>query len=315
MRPNPPRTLKDPPPTGVGPLAAIIPTKDRPRELKNLLVNLEQQTLKPAQVIIIDSGRGSLDALAAEHRILNITYRKYSPPSSARQRNEGLNHLAQAVNYVAFFDDDIILDLKAIENTVAFLDQASTEVAAVCLNLTNHPRLEFPELKRIPLVERLGLYSWRKGVVLRSGFQTLIGPVREPTEVAWFPSTAIVCRRKALPLQSFDPWFQAYSYLEDLDFSYRLGKANRLLVIPSATFFHLESPHGREKRFLFGQKEVLNRVYFVRKHKELSLWLCGLGLILKSAMNLFQFLSTGRIAFLFRSIGNQVGFMRFAFRI
>jgi len=294
-------------------LAVIIPTKDRPGDLKKLLANLGQQTLPPSQVIIIDSGRGISDSLPAEYTDLKMTYKKYSLPSSARQRNEGLKYLLPSISYVAFFDDDIVLDCTAIENVIAFFNQAPPDIAAVSLNLINHPKMEFSNLKGLPFVEQLALYSRRKGVILRSGFQTLIGHVNEPTLVSWFPSGAIVCRREALPIYPFDPWFQAYSYLEDLDFSYRLGKMRKLMVIPSAGFIHQESRIGKEKGFLFGQKEVFNRVYFVRKHEEFSEWRCVLGLVLKSGMNCFQFLATGRIAFISRAFGNLVGLARVMF--
>jgi GT2 family glycosyltransferase len=313
LLPNRTQPQNEPAPGTASRLAVIIPTRDRPRELKNLLTNLGQQTLPPSQVIVIDSGRGNPDSLRAEYPDLNMIYKKYFPPSAARQRNEGLKHVLSSIVYVGFFDDDIVPDCTAIEHVVAYLDQAIPDVAAVSLNLVNYPQMEFSNLKGLPFVERFALYSRRRGVVLRSGFQTLIGPVDEPVRVSWFPSAAIVCRREVLPPCPFDPWFQTYSYLEDLDFSYRLGRKRTLMVIPSARFIHLEPQTGKDKGFLFGKKEVLNRVHFVRKHKELSLWLCLLGLVLKAGMNLFQFLATGRVAFISRALGNLVGLTRIAF--
>jgi GT2 family glycosyltransferase len=294
-------------------LAVIIPTKDRPLELRNLLINLEQQSLLPEQVIIIDSGKGNSVSLATEHPKLNICYEIFYPPSAARQRNKGLKYLIPSIAYIAFFDDDIALDPSAIENAISFLEQAPPDVGAISLNLLNHPRPEFPLLKGLPIAEWLGLYSQQKGVVLRSGFQILIGTVKQPIQIELFPSGAFVCRREILSFIEFDPWFQAYSYLEDLDFSYRLGKRRKLMAIPSARFIHLESQSGKEKGFQFGQKEVLNRIYFVRKHQELSIWRCLFGLTLRAGMNLFQFTATGRVTFISRALGNFVGLARLVF--
>jgi hypothetical protein len=109
--------------------------------------------------------------------------------------------------------------------------------------------------------------------------------VSETVFVEWLPSGASVWRRGVFDSFRFDPWFDGYSYLEDLDFSYSVGKRYRLAIVAGAGFCHYPSASGRGAAYQFGKKEVQNRLYVVRKH-HLSLPRCYLGLFLRMLMTL-----------------------------
>jgi hypothetical protein len=171
----------------------------------------------------------------------------------------------------------------------------------------NPPPLFASRLKSLPLVSRLGLYGTRGGLVMRSGFQTVIGTVSETRYVQWLPSGAVVYPRRVLEEYSFDEWFRGYSYLEDLDFSYTLSKKLRLAIVADARFHHYPSTIGRVNPNSFGKSEVRNRLYFVRKHPELSLALCSIALSLRTLISLFLGVLKFQGAHFKRACGNIVG--------
>ena len=105
----------------------------------------------------------------------------------------------------------------------------------------------------------------------------------------------------------FDEWFRGYGYLEDLDFSYRVGKTFGLAVAPEALYRHYPAPLGRGSGRVFGTREVLNRLHFVRKHPELSLWRCYLVLMLRMLMSISAGIRGGRRYDLERAWGNALG--------
>ncbi len=65
----------------------------------------------------------------------------------------------------------------------------------------------------------------------------------------------------------FDEFFDGFSYLEDLDFSYTVGRRYRLAVVAGAGYAHHPPGRGDTFDFLhFGRIEIRNRIFFVRKH-------------------------------------------------
>lgn len=293
-------------------LAFIIATKDRPVEIRRLLESLRAQSRKPDQIIVVDGGTDRVGSVLGDFPELNTAYLTASRPSAARQRNAGLKAVATDIEFVGFMDDDSVLEPDAVENMMAFWASAPTDVGGAALNMINHPPLDWRFLKTSRLAGRLGLYGPRKGAVMASGFQTQIGTVLDTTPTDWLPGTA-VWRRCVLDQFRFDDWFDGYSYLEDLEHSYRAGKEFRLVVLPGARFLHLPAPGGRGKGFLFGKREVRNRLYFVRKNPELSAARCVIALMIRTLLNLALAIRRGSGYQFERFLGNLAGLGRMAF--
>ena len=288
-------------------LALLVPTIGRPAELRRMLKSLAEQSQPPHQVIIVDEGKAG-EVFAGEFPQLNIQILSMPGGSTSAKRNAGAQAAARDITLVGFLDDDIVLEPGAVEAMLIFWEQAPPAVGGAGFNLVNHPPLYASWLKSSRLASLLGLYSTEKGVVLHSGIHTLIGCLQETSFVRWLPTTAAVYSRKAMDEFAFDDWYQGYSYLEDLDFSYRVGKKYKLVVVAGARFHHYPSPRGREDAYLFGKKEVANRLHFVRKHRELSSLRCSLTLLCRTFLSLILGISTREVGYFKRAWGNCVGF-------
>jgi GT2 family glycosyltransferase len=131
--------------------------------------------------------------------------------------------------------------------------------------------------------------------------------VHQTCFVDWLPTGAIVWRREVLEQYRLDDYFEGYSYLEDLDFSFSVGKHYRLAVVADARYHHYPSSSGRISQYKFGRTEVLNRLYFVRKHG-LSVSRCYLGIVIRFFLTLLSFGRSGKLAWLQRACGNVVEF-------
>ena len=292
-------------------IAIIIPTIGRCDDLRRMLESLAKQSRPPDQVVIVDEN-GEGKALAREFPQLNIFVTTFPRGSASAKRNRGVQCIDPEINLIAFMDDDIVLDPPAIEAMLDFWKTAPEDVGGASCNLMNHPPLYAAKLKSLPIVSRLGLYDSRGGLVMRSGFQTLMGSVSETRYVQWLTTCAVVYRRQVLEKYSFDEWFRGYSYLEDLDFSYTLSKRFRLAVVANSRFYHYPSSIGRIDPYAFGKREVTNRLRFVRKHQELSPALCYVALSLRALMSTFLGLTRFEGAFFKRAWGNIVGLVSVA---
>ena len=288
-------------------IALIIATKDRPVELLNLLSSLEAQSRPPDQVIIVDGSRMPADQIIQGFGTLRTTYLTLSPPSAARQRNAGIVRTDSDVDLVGFLDDDVVLEAGALEAMLSFWEKAPNNLAGAAFNHLNHPHVDMTRLQASKCSERLGLYGRRKGGVFPSGFQSMIGYVEHTAYTQWLPSTAVVWRKEVIRVHRFDEWYSGYSYLEDLDFSYRVGKAFGLAVAPEALYRHNPASSDRGSGRIFGKREVLNRIHFVRKYQELSIWRCYLALMLRMLLSLSAGIRGCRSYDMGRAWGNILG--------
>jgi glycosyltransferase involved in cell wall biosynthesis len=289
-------------------LIFVVATKDRPEELRRLWRSLLAQRRRPDEVIVVDAGARPVALEGGAGLRLRVLR---SPVASAsRQRNLGLDAAGGGAPLVGFLDDDAVLEADAVEEMLRFWKQAGPDVAGAAFNMINHPPLDWPALKRTALASRLGLYGPRGGGVTCSGFQTMIGSVPTTTWTEWLPSGASVWRREVFDRFRFDEWFDGYSYLEDLDFSYRVGRTARLAVVATARYRHLPAAGGRGGGYVFGLREVVNRLHFVRKHSAFSPGKCRAALTLRLLMSLALAVRERRASFVARAFGNAVGLTR-----
>jgi len=287
-------------------LALIIVTKDRPDEIRRLLSSLRRQTRRPDLVVIVDAGTPPLTEDLYGAADLAVRYIRCLPPSTARQRNQGLKEVRTGFDFIGFTDDDAVFEERAVERMMTFWSSAGPNVGGAAFNLVNHPPLHLEALKKAALTERLGLYSRVPGVVAPSGFHAMIGFVEKTIYTDWIPGVA-VWRREVFERFRYDEWFRGYSYLEDLDFSFRVGRQFRMAVVGPARYHHLQAPDGRGNDYEFGRREVLNRFHFVAKHAELSPRACLMAIGMRLGISLAAMLRRRRTSFGVRAFGNVIG--------
>lgn len=284
-------------------LAFVVATKDRPDDLRKMLQSLFEQSHRSDQIVIVDSSADPVSAVEQEFPELNIKYIHHTPPSASAQRNIGIQSVDPNIELIGFLDDDIILAPNALEIMLKFWQTAPDDLGGCAFNLMNSAPKSNSRLKKSGLSRWLGLYSDKKGVVMPSGWQTLTGIVKETIFVEWLPSTASVWRKETFDRFLFDEFFDGYSYLEDLDFSYGVSKHYRLAIVADAQYWHYPSPSGRVSQYQFGKIEVRNRVYLVRKHR-LSILKCYLGLMIRLLMTISSAIKTTNMDDLRRALGN-----------
>ena len=290
-------------------LSLVIATKDRPDDLRRLLTSLRDQTRWPAEIILVDASRETVEGVTSDFSDLPIRYLRHFPPSAAAQRNAGILASAASSTLIGFADDDTTFEPSAFQNMIDFWKAAAPDVKGAAFNLGNYPKRGISLLKHSALAQRLGLYSRKPGSVARSGWQTIIGGVTETHFVDWLPTTAVIFQREVFKRNLFDDAFESYSYLEDLDLSYTVSRVGRLAVVADAKYSHFPSSEGRISARQFGRYEVRNRLYFVRKH-HLSVPRCYFGIAIRLTMSLCNCLGKRNSSMFSRAVGNIEGLIQ-----
>ena len=283
-------------------IAIVVPTRNRPNDLRRMLTSVANQSFLPDEVIIVDGGDETVESVVNEFSGINIEYHRVYPPSLSKQRNVGMAAVDPSINLAGYFDDDLVLEPGAIEGALMFWETAPDDVGGARFNIISDPSPKCTWLKSLFLLD-----SQDRGKVLRSGQAALIGQVSSNKYVRWLSGGVTIWRKEVIKEFAYDEWFQGTGYLEDVDYSFRVGRKYKLAVLADARVQHLSHPIRKDKNYLLGKWQVVNRMYFVRKNPELSVFQCYWALFGQLLINLGKGVTERDTAGLRRALGNIVG--------
>ena len=292
----------------------IIPTRNRANSLNNLLNYFDKNKIYFKQFLIIDS---SDDKKKYKFNLIkNLKVRIVNTsPSTAKQRNIGLNLVDRDSKFIMFLDDDINFYQNSFSNMNQVIKkyEKNEKIAGFAFNLiSNEKENTFFKIMKSNLILRIfDLYPSSPGKVSGSGWHSAINNVEADTYVQWLFSGATIYKKKYIGNLKFDENLGIYSYLEDLFFSYQIYLQGYKLLVPQSAKF-LNANIVERSNFKFGIKEIINNFKFVKKF-ELS--------ILKFLLvSFFRFLlSFSRILifdikYFMRSLGNIYAYIKIMFQ-
>lgn len=225
--------------------AVIIVTYNSQTYLSTCLRALQEQTIQPAQIVIVDSGsldKSYLTGIPQDPRLLieevneNIGF--------CVGNNRGYALVNPQIPYILFLNPDAFLSNTFIEQAITLMEQ-SCEIGALSGLLMGY---DMKRQKTTGLIDSSGIFStWYGCWYDRGQGQPLMDFSRE--FVPALCGALMFCRRKALesvllgPCMVMDPTF--YMYKEDIDLSLRLTqKGWKLLFDPSLSASHCRGWHS-----------------------------------------------------------------------
>lgn len=286
-------------------IAYVVPTKDRPADLRKLLESLRKQTSQAAQIVVVDGSEIPIQPLLAEYAELPLTYVRVFPPSLARQRNAGMAALGPEITIAGYLDDDLELDPAANERMQAFWISADKNTGGAAFTIVNQPNRG-----RIgSLISNFFLLNGSsQGKVLCSAFATSILPRDRTEQTDWLYGGATLWRREVIEAFQYDEWYIGHGYLEDLDYSHRVAQKHSLYVVAEALCWHWPKPVRIQQNFALGRQQVLNRIYFTRKFSHFSRTAFFWAMFGQSLRNLIEPLHTRDRSGWIRFRGNLEGY-------
>lgn len=286
-------------------LSVIIPTKDHPDDFRRLLLSISAQSVLPSEVIVVDGGISTVEAITRETWPFTTRYERVYPPCLAKQQNVGIRAVSASSTLVAFVDDDIVFAPDAMEQMMAYWRRAPGTVGGAVFNLVNHT----DPPRHVWLKSLFGLDSSRRGMLLPSGYNTRIGAVDRTMDVEWLYGGATVWRRSIVEEAGFDEWFEGPGALYELDICFRVGDRYRMVAVAEARAEEVLA--GRSWNDIpLGRWQIRNRLYLVRKYqgrRGVSLRRCWVALVGQLAVNLSRGVFERDRRYLKRAYGNCIG--------
>jgi glycosyltransferase involved in cell wall biosynthesis len=289
----------------------IIPTRNRPTQLINLLNQLKSFKVEFFEILIIDSSN-LFNKKILKKKIKYFSVNIYhTRPSTSLQRNHGLIKKNPKTKYVMFLDDDVVFFKDAFYEMNKTIYGCKKKIDIGCFgfnqiqNKDNGNLIE--RLKCSKIIKFLGIYSSRPGSVLKSGWHTKILNVKKNSYLDWMYTTACIYKSDVVKNLRFDQNLGQYSYLEDLDFSLKLKILKKKIIISHLSKFH--HPHEIDRSsFLFGITEVINRYKIVKKY-HLNTLFFFISIFLRFLISLFGIFKLNK-NLLFRALGNILGVIK-----
>jgi len=249
-------------------ICVLVPTKNRPEQIKRLLKSLSDQVEYVKRIIIIASGHDIKNIIDKFTDKLSIEYYHTSEAGQIKQRNIGISKLDDRTPLVACMDDDIVLDPCAIKEMVRFWNSAPINTGGVGFNIING-RSSQPSI-----LKQMLFWGHRKpGRVLRSGTSTSISHLHDNIRSQWLNGGTSVWRKDLLVNNKHKEINTKWAIAEDLIFSYPLGKVFPLYVCADATVSHNHYPYDTKDNkwhFSHGRTQTIWVYHFVNSNKELS---------------------------------------------
>jgi glycosyltransferase involved in cell wall biosynthesis len=253
-------------------LGVVVPTKDRPQKIQNLLTSLAAQTVPCGRIIVVDGGQSVKHIVLSFSDRLPVEYYECHPPGQIRQRNMAIALLDTRTPLVAFLDDDLVLETDALENMIDFWNSADPNTAGVGFNVINTPRHRCSALESFFLMS-----SPVQGRILRSGRNVSIQHIQTNLKTQWLGGGFTVWKREIILKHPQDHLNTRWATGEDLRFSYPIGKRYPLYVCAAARVRHEhvydQAPANGLHRYI-GRKGSLGFFYFVESHPEFSRAAC-----------------------------------------
>ena len=273
----------------------IVCTYMRSESLLNLLNSVNTQSLYPNEILIID---GSIDdttkLLLEKNKFKNLKYYKVDSIDRGltRQRNYGINLVAENSDIVCFLDDDIVLTSKYFKNLIETYS-LYPEALAVGGYIKNE--VEWVKTSGVKSNDKFYYDGWMRNEPSRFKMRRKFGllPDTNPgflpsfahgRSIGFLPPSGKIYqveqimggvssyKKDVFKTLSFSTYFEGYGLYEDTDFSLRLAKQGKLYVNTNAKLFHYHDGSGRPNKYKYGKMVIRNSWYVWRvKHFQPSL--------------------------------------------
>ncbi|MCF6280160.1 MAG: glycosyltransferase, partial [Flavobacteriaceae bacterium] len=259
----------------------------RPDAVVKLLQSVENQTLYPNEILIID---GSIDNKTEDalnkNSFKNATFFKVdaSQRGLTKQRNFGVQKVTEDIDIVCFLDDDTILEknyfIELIKTYIIHSDAVA--VGGTITNEVNwkkkNSKISYDEFeldsfvrklgKRNVLRKRFGLLSDKPPGIMplfSNGFPiSYLPPNDKIYKVEYFMGGISSYKKSLFDKILFSTYFEGYGLYEDMDFCLRASRIGKVYVNTASKLEHHHEGAGRPNKYKYGKMVVRNGWYVWR---------------------------------------------------
>lgn len=231
----------------------IIPTYNGWNTLKSCIASIQNQTLKPGKIIVVNNGStdGTLENVKEKFPAIKLIDLKTNTGVTGG-RNTGIEEANSTSDYLFFFDHDMVADKNMIKELIKVAEDYP-EAGIIT------PKIYYWGDKKRIWSAGTSINLWTGRIIFRGGRD--VGQFDKVEEVQVAPAAMLVKKEVIQRIKKFDDiYFATY---EDTDFCFRARYAGfKTYYAPKAVAFHkLPTDFEEESR------RLLSRAYFVGRNR------------------------------------------------
>lgn len=258
-------------------ISIIIPTLNRPEDLRRCLASIAGNTRQPDEVIIVEQGDVKLTQQVASEYSLPIQLYYFDQKSLTRARNFGFAKTNGDI--IVYIDDDVEIatDYLAVAEKYFEADSDREIVAIAGKDLV---QAEVKRSVRALLRQCVGVLFWRgtfgsKNRVLVSGQNVLRNTGDTEQEAEWLSGATFCVRREVFDQgHNFEERFIRWSFGEDVMFSHKLhlAQSGSVRYVPTLQFRHNVSSAMRMHNVSLTKMMIIYRYIFWKECVQQGKW-------------------------------------------
>lgn len=252
-------------------ISFIIPTKNRPENLRKCLQGLADQNEHVQKVIVVATGEDVQDVVGFFKNTLRVQYIYSETSGQIYQRNLGIDALDKDAELVGFFDDDAIVQKEALKNILNFISyryENNDKLIGVGFNIINKSSSD----DEAGSIKKKLIYlfrSYEQGKVTKSGLNTSIWNVKNDIQTQWLGGGYTIWVKQILEEFKQSEIATNWAIGEDLRFSYKIGKKYNLYICASAKIID-DGANSIYNTYYHDYKKTISQLIFIYNHNEFS---------------------------------------------
>ena len=229
-------------------ISVMIATYNRYIDICDCIESVIKQSKLPSEIVIVDSTEINNENIEDYNKFksfidtidnVNVKYVHPDEKGLTVQRNIGMKNINDNCDLIMFLDDDILLGKNYIE-----------EIEKAFYN-----------------DEIIGA----EGNLSRDGDRILKLNKKDKNLKSLYGCN-MTYRYSKIKNMKFDEMLKLYSFMEDWDFSYRVGKKGKLVKVAKAIAIHNQSKAGRVDYKKLGFMRIANKYYLKKKNNAFTLY-------------------------------------------
>lgn len=234
-------------------ISVIIPTYNSWNTLKNCISSIQNQTLKPKEIIVANNGSidGTAEKVKDKFPFIKLINLKTNTGVTGG-RNAGIRLSNPASDYLLFFDHDMVAD-KNMLRELAKAAESNDDIGIVT------PKIYYYGNRKRIWSAGTGINLWTGQILFRGGED--VGQYENIKEVQVAPAAIFVKKNGMKKLKQFDDTY--FACYEDTDFCFKARMLGyKTFYVPKAVAYHILSWDPKDD-----VKRVLSRSYWVGRNR------------------------------------------------